>query len=200
MIKNIIFDVGEVLLGYRWHYILELSGLAPEDGVRVFKEIFESKIWRDLDAGDVMLTDAKELFREKYPEEGENIEFFLSHPELMPIARPEVWEQLPKLKDKGYKLYVLSNYGKELFEMHTAGSGFLQYMDGGVISYEVHVCKPDAAIYKALLDKYSLNPEECVFYDDKAENIDGAAACGIKGVRIQSEDMLLSELEKLLGL
>lgn len=196
MIRNIIFDVGEVLLGYRWRHILELSGLSQEETLKVAKEILNDTIWYNLDAGNVMLTEAKALFREKYPKYADNIDYFLSHPELMPIPRPRVWEYLPKLKDKGYGLYILSNYGKELFEMHS--KDFLPLLDGGVVSYEVHLCKPEPAIYQALLDKSSLDPKECIFFDDKAENIKGAEALDIHGIQIQSEDMLLSELEKLL--
>lgn len=198
MIRNIIFDIGEVLLGYRWQYILELSGLSEEEGYRVGGEIFNDQIWYNLDAGNIMLTEAREQYRIKYPDDADNIAFFLSHPELMPIARPRVWEYLPKLKDKGYKLYVLSNYGKELFEMHTDQAGFWPLIDGAVISYEVHLCKPDLAIYKALLDKYSLDPSECIFFDDRPENVEAAIKSGINSVQVKGEDKVISELEKLL--
>lgn len=196
--KNIIFDVGEVLLGYRWFYLLELSGLSEEEGMRVGNEIFADPIWYNLDAGNVMLTEARALYREKYPEDADNIDFFLTHPELMPIKRPRVWEYLPKLKQKGYRLYILSNYGKELFEMHTDKAAFLPLMDGAVISYQVHLCKPNPEIYKALLDKYGLNPGECIFLDDKAENIEGAGKVGIYGVQMKNEDAVIKELKKLL--
>ena len=198
MIKNIIFDIGEVLLGYRWFYLLQLSGLSEEEGARVGAEIFDDPIWYNLDAGNIMLTEAKGQYRIKYPDDADNIDFFLSHPEMMPIARPEIWAYLPKLKEKGYKLYVLSNYGKELFEMHTGEAGFWPLMDGAVISFEVHVCKPDKAIYEALVNKYNLNKEECIFFDDREENVIGAKNCGIDARQIKGEESLKEELEKLL--
>lgn len=198
MIKNVIFDIGEILLGYRWRELLEMSGLSPDEGARVAAEIFDDAIWHNLDAGNVMLTEAKSLYREKYPSDADNIDFFLSHPEKMPIERPEIWEYLPKLKEKGYMIYVLSNYSKELFELHAGGAGFWPIVDGAVISYQVHVCKPDEAIYRALLDKYSLNPTESIFFDDRAENVEGAKRCQIEGVWIRSKEMLIEELNKLL--
>lgn len=199
MIQNIIFDIGEVLLGYRWQYVLKCSGLSNEEGLRVGAEIFDDPIWFNLDAGNVMLEEAREQYRIKYPKDAENIDFFLTHPELMPEPRPNVWVYLPKLKAKGYKLYALSNYGKELFELHMKNAGFMDYLDGAVISYELHLCKPDPAIYNALLDKYGLNPAECVFFDDRKENIEGAMKCGINGVRVVGESAVIDEIEKLLN-
>lgn len=198
MIKKIIFDIGEVLLGYKWFKILEMSGLSSEEGARVGKEIFDDPIWYNLDAGNVMLTEAKEQYRIKYPKDADNIDFFLNHPQDMPIARPEIWAYLPKLKEKGYMLYVLSNYGKELFEMHTTEAGFWPLIDGAVISYEVHVCKPDKEIYECLINKYNLEKSDCIFFDDREENVKGAINCGINAVQIKSEDMLKEQLDKLL--
>lgn len=198
MIRNIIFDIGEVLMGYRWQYVLRCSGLSAEDGLRVGAEIFDDSIWYNLDAGNIMLTEASRQYRAKYPEDADNIDFFLTHPELMPEGRPDVWEYLPKLKEKGYKLFALSNYGKELFDVHIRNAGFLQYLDGAVISYELHLCKPDAAIYQALLNKYELNPSESVFLDDRLENIEGANKCGIKGVQVVGKAAVIEELESLL--
>ena len=70
-------------------------------------------------------------------------------------------------------------------------------MDGMVISYEVHSIKPDHAIYRHILDKYDLKPEESMFFDDRAENVEAARDLGIEAVQITSEDMLLEILNKL---
>ncbi|MBO4903007.1 MAG: HAD family phosphatase [Lachnospiraceae bacterium] len=198
MPKNIIFDVGEILLGYRWEYVLEVSGLSVEEGKRVRKLIFQDPLWYELDAGNIMLDEARTLYRERYPKEADSIAFFLQHPEMMPIARERVWKLLKDMKAAGYKVYVLSNYGKELFALHVKDAPFWEDVDGAVISYEVHVCKPDARIYETLLEKYGLDPEDCVFYDDRPENIEGAGACGIAGVCIESEEALLAEMERLI--
>ena len=180
MIKNIIFDIGEILLGYRWTYVLEMSGLSEEEGMRVGRLIFSDPLWYELDAGNVMLSEAKRLYQEKYPDDATAIAFFLDHPEMMPLSREQVWEYLPKLKEKGYGLYVLSNYGRELFDMHVKRAPFWGDIDGAVISYEVHVCKPQPKIYRLLLEKYGLVAQESIFFDDRPENVEGAIACGLQ--------------------
>ena len=199
MIKNIIFDIGEILLSYRWTYALEMSGLSEAEGNRVGNLIFSDRLWYELDAGNIMLEEAKRLYREKYPEDARSISFFLDHPEMMPLDRKEVWAYLPKLRAAGYKLYVLSNYGKELFDMHVLKAPFWKDIDGGVISYTVHVCKPDEKIYRILLDKYDLKAEECLFFDDRPENVEGALNCGFNSRCIQTEAELTGELDRLLA-
>lgn len=199
MIKNIIFDIGEILLGYRWTYVLEMSGLSEEEGTRVGRLIFSDPLWYELDAGNVMLREAKRLYQEKYPSDAKAIAFFLDHPEMMPLSREQVWEYLPKLKEKGYGLYVLSNYGKELFDMHVKRAPFWGDIDGAVISYEVHVCKPQPEIYRLLLKKYGLQAEESIFFDDRSENVEGAIACGLQSKCITSQAQLITELKALLS-
>ncbi|MBQ7581369.1 MAG: HAD family phosphatase [Lachnospiraceae bacterium] len=198
MLKNIIFDIGEVLLSYRWNYVLEVSGLSEEEGKRVGNLIFADPIWSELDAGNVMLDEARLLYANKYPKDARAIAFFLEHPEMMPLPREEVWEKLKELKEAGYKTYILSNYGKELFEMHVGSAPFLKHMDGAVISYQVHVCKPDARIYRELLDKYELSAEECLFFDDRIENVNGAIACGMQSMMITSEEELIRIMNTLI--
>lgn len=104
----------------------------------------------------------------------------------MVVQRPELWDKIEALKKRGYGIYLLSNYCKELFDKHTAGAGFLNDLDGGVISYQIHKTKPDPGIYSFLLQKYGLNPSECLFFDDRAENVEAAQKLGIAAVQITS--------------
>ena len=90
---------------------------------------------------------------------------------------------LKSLKKKGYKIYYLSNWNKSSFTLCKEKGifDFLDLFDGGVISYQVNATKPGEKIYKILLNKYNLNPENCLFYDDKQENIDTANKLKIHG-------------------
>ena len=100
------------------------------------------------------------------------------------------------LKEKGYKIYILSNYPESLFKKHTEYADFMDDIDGLMVSYMIHKAKPDDAIYKALCDKYNLDKNESIFFDDREENVEGAMEFGIKAVRILSEQVLLDELDK----
>ena len=70
-------------------------------------------------------------------------------------------------------------------------------LDGAVVSYQIHETKPDAAIYENLLEKYQLNPTECLFFDDRTENVEGAVNVGIAAKRVIGQEQLLEMLAKL---
>lgn len=199
MIKNLIFDVGEVLLEYRWTDMLMDYGLSHAEAKRIGEELFHKPIWADgLDGGLVTIENAIEKYKFLHPNDIDVISWFLRNGELMAVIRPEVWEKLAMLKKKGYMIYILSNYSEELFAKHTKDAGFLDIIDGGIVSYQVHLLKPDIRIYKALLKKYSLKAEECMFFDDKEENVNGACRAGMKAVRVTSREMLNRMLDEML--
>lgn len=114
---------------------------------------------------------------------------------------------LRSLKMAGYKLYILSNWGKWHFEelqKRNEFREFLQYFDGGIVSYQVGLKKPDRKIYEILIDKYNINPSSAVFYDDKPENIQAAKEVGLNAVVfdrsiadsiINKKDFILTESE-----
>ncbi len=199
MIKNLIFDVGNVLFHYRWLEALMDTGMTQEQAAEAGPKIFdETPLWREFDAGNIDLPGIIEGYGELFPEFKDNIAEFITRAERMPIDRPEVWEKMKLLKDKGYRIYLLSNYSDYLFNRHTEGKAFLDYIDGRVVSYEVHVTKPDKEIYEILLSKYDLKPEESLFFDDREENVQTAVSLGISGCVVKSREHINKELESLL--
>lgn len=115
----------------------------------------------------------------------------------MHVPRPKVWKRVHELKEKGYRIYLLSNYSKDFFQKHTKDASFMRDLDGAVVSYQIHETKPDAAIYEYLLEKYQLNPTECLFFDDRTENVEGAVNVGIAAKRVTGQEQLLEMLAKL---
>lgn len=198
MIKNIIFDVGEILLGYRWKDMLMDYGLTEEEAIKVGELMFNDSLWNTLDLAILPEEEIIREYQKKYPKQAESISWFIKHGEKMHVARPDVWEKIPKLKEKGYGIYLLSNYSETLFKKHTADASFVQEIDGMVVSYQVHITKPDSRIYSYLLDKYNLYPEECIFFDDRAENTEAANKMGIKAITITSKEQLLELLNKMI--
>lgn len=198
--KNIIFDIGSVLIGYRWKDMCLEAGWEEEKAEKIGRGFFLSPLWPDFDAGLVGTGELVESIAEKYPELREDARWFITSGKKMIIERPKVWERVKKLKEKGFGLYLLSNYSEELFKVHTNGLPFVELVDGGVISYQIHEIKPNPAIYQHLLQKYQLKPEECLFFDDRPENTEAARKLGMAAVTVEggSEELLLQELEKLL--
>lgn len=197
MIKNIIFDVGDVLLEYRWKDMLMDYGLSEAEAIRVGTLMFDDPLWRQLDYGksekEVILE-----YQQKYPKDKEVTKWFITNGEYMHVKREDVWEKVHKLKQIGYHLYILSNYSKDLFDKHTKGASFLEDMDGTVVSYQVGAIKPEKAIYEYLFETYQLSPQDCFFLDDRLENIEAAKELGMDGVQIKSREQLLALLDTLI--
>lgn len=193
--KNLIFDVGNVLLEYRWNQMLLDYGLSKEEAAVAGPLFFDHPNWKELDLGVLSVEEVICLYEKSLPQYAGLIRWFLSHLELMPIPRKDVWEKVHTLKEKGYKIYLLSNYNKDFFEIHTKGADFLNDIDGKVVSYEIHQIKPEPAIYEYLLEKYQLNPQECVFFDDRPENTQAAEKLGIQSYTITSKEYLLDVLD-----
>ena len=200
MIQNLIFDVGDVLLEYRWFEMLTRDyGISEAEARRIGGEMFDNEIWvQGMDGGRLSLDEAVHEYEKKYPDDVDVIGWFLKNGEQMAIKRPEVWDKIAALKDKGYSIYILSNYSEELFRMHTKGALFLDLLDGGIVSYQVHALKPEPEIYQILLGKYGLQAEECLFFDDRADNVESARALGIQAVQVTSREMLNETLDKML--
>lgn len=197
--KNIIFDVGEVLLDYRWKEMLMDYGLPEDEAFRVGSQVFKDpdNSWRAFDMGATE-EEMIELFCKKYPADAEAVTWFIRHGEYMHVARPKVWKLVHTLKENGYGIYLLSNYPETLFKKHTQYADFMDDIDGLMVSYMIKEAKPDRAIYDALCQKYGLNAQECLFFDDRIENVDGAKRAGMDAIQVISQEQLIEELEKLI--
>ena len=200
MIKNIIFDVGDVLVEYRWHQMLMDYGLDKDEAYRLGITIFEDPLWHELDMAIMDIEEVIKSYREKYVEDADTIEWFINHGEYMHIQRKDVYKLIHKLKEKGYKIYLLSNYCEDLFKKHTNGAEFLKDIDGKVVSYEVKITKPDERIYEYLLEKYSLDRKECIFFDDREENVIKARVLGIESFLVKSKESLIEKINELLNM
>ena len=198
MIKNLIFDVGGVLFDYRWKEMFMDYGLDEDSAIRVGTQMFNDpdRTWDIFDRGIKSDEEIADIFCKKYPGDEDVIRWFIRHGEYMQVPRPKVWKKVHELKQKGYKIYILSNYPESLFKKHTEYADFMDDIDGLMVSYMIHKAKPAEDIYKALCDKYGLDRSESVFFDDRSENVEGAVKFGMKSVKILSEQVLLDELDR----
>lgn len=185
MIKNIVFDLGNVLIDFDADKILRKYLSSSEDIKLMKKELFGSLEWRETDRGTISLTDAMHAVMKRLPPHLAELTERLKLKQ--PFERVEMppFESMPpvvkKLKENGYKLYLLSNAGIN-FNEYRDNIPALSYFDGEFISSAYHLLKPEREIYLKFFEVFGLNPSECVFIDDIQENIDGAAACGMDGI------------------
>lgn len=183
MIKNVVFDLGRVLIRYQPKDYLKSLGYDDEKIKEIHELIFGNKIWIELDRGTYTFAQAKEAFQAMNPQLAHDVDVVLQDGwfDIME-ALPDSVAFLTQLKKDGYKIYFLSNFSGEGFAYVEKKYDFFKLGDGKVISAHIHMVKPESGIYQYLLDEYSLVPEETVFIDDLEVNIAAAEAFGIQTI------------------
>lgn len=198
MIKNMIFDFGNVLLGWNEQKIVENFTSDKEEQTKLLEIIFKSKEWFKLDEGILNYSTVIEIFKNKMPDslkdEVENI--MTSWYTFMPINE-QIVELIKRLKRNGYGIYALSNTHIPVYE-YVKKQEVGKYFDGFIISAIEHEMKPNKEIYIRLFEKFNLVPEECFFIDDSEVNIQTGKELGMKGYVFDNIDGLNKELNKIL--
>ncbi|MCX6253751.1 MAG: HAD family phosphatase [Bacteroidia bacterium] len=200
MIKNIVFDLGNVLISFKPSEFFSKKNYPENIKATILSDIFGSEEWLLLDNGKINTQEAIDGIALKSSLKKEEIaHIFNLRTELMFPLDQNV-RLLPELKKQGFRLYFLSNFPMDIFEEVKTGYYFFKYFDGGIISAEAKFSKPDSRIYEIVLEKYSLNPGECLFVDDIEINVRAAEATGMKGFVTNGSLEISKEIEKVLNL
>ncbi len=198
---NIVFDVGMVLVDFRWRDYALHDRHIPESSVNKLAErMILSPAWDEFDLSIVPNSETIEKFAEMFTDIPDDYRSFWEDIDglIEPFSYSAEW--LHSLKEQGHNVYLLSNYPKSMFESHMKKKfDFIGYTDGRVVSYEYHIMKPDPRIYEILLEKYSLDPADTVFLDDRQVNIDGAERCGIKGILFTNYEEASRKLDEIIS-
>lgn len=196
-IKNIIFDIGNVLLGFDYQNFFRSFDYEEALVERLAKATALSPDWNELDRGVLRYEEVLARFASKDWELQPVIEKTFENLNGLLTRYEYAIPWIKELKEKGYRVYYLSNFFRKA-EVDCADTmDFMPYMDGGILSYQDKVTKPDAAIYQLLLERYNLKSEESVFMDDTEKNIIGARNAGIHGIVFQNKAQACEELRKL---
>lgn len=196
MIKNIIFDLGNVLLSFKPSEYFDKKNYPETFRDTILNDIFSSKEWLMLDNGDISTHDAIEAIAKKSSlNKKEIVHIFNLRTDLMFPLDSNI-RLLPALKKQGFRLYYLSNFPGDIFEEVKNGYFFFTYFDGGLISSEAKSSKPQEGIYRILMERYSLNATECLYIDDIEKNVSTAEALGMKGITTFGSPEISKEIEK----
>ncbi|MBR4830542.1 MAG: HAD family phosphatase [Bacilli bacterium] len=191
MIKAVIFDIGNVIFNFDIDNVIIKYTDNEEERKFIKEEIYRSPEWTGMgliDIGYISLDEAASQIKDRTNHTHDDlVDNFLSDYVSYGFIDRRVIDLMYKLRDNGYKVYILSNISKEIFDGFNIRD-VLSNIDGYVLSYEYHQIKPYKSIYEILINKYNINPEEAIFIDDKKENLDTANKLGIKGHHVIKND------------
>lgn len=200
MIRNIIFDVGKVLVSYEPEKYMTELGLDDKARAAIHAAMFENELWDQSDQGLGTPEEFLQKFISGAPEYETEIRKVHSTVGGTIELLPYVMDWMEELKAGGYHIYILSNYSENMLNQTREKLKFLPIVDGAVFSYACKRIKPDPDIYLHLLDEYWLEPSESVFLDDRAENVEAAEKLGIHGILFHDYDQAKAKLDQILYL
>lgn len=200
MIRNIIFDMGQVLIRWTPTQIASLLELPAKDVQMVERELLRSVEWILLDRGTITEADAVESVCARLPEHlHDGVRQLVTGWWNWPLVPVDGMAQLVReLKSMGYGIYLLSNASSRLHEFFNRIPG-AECFDGKLVSADHGLLKPQSEIYWTLYAQFALNPAECVFVDDLPSNVDGAMLTGMTGLVFHGDVSRLRRELRALG-
>lgn len=187
MIRNIIFDMGNVLIRYDPEYFIERSGIRdPQDKALLLKEVSHSPEWSLMDYGRLTEPEMEEYAYSRLPEHLHQAARDLIYHWENREPIPGMAELVRDCKKAGLGVYLLSNasFRQPDYWADIPGS---EYFDGVMVSAFEGCVKPSAEIFRRLLERFCLKAEECLFVDDMPENVAGSKRAGIEGFVFQGD-------------
>lgn len=185
MIKNVIFDLGDVLINNSPLEYIKTLGYSEEKTQELYQALSTDSLWHDKDIGIYeSYVECIPMFQEHHPQLKEEIAEFFRDSWMEKVFTPieENMVLYERARELGYAIFYLTNYSKDGFAHLEEHYDFIRNANGKIVSSHVHCCKPDLRIYELLLEKYQLNASECLFFDDNNYNVLAAKELGIYAV------------------
>ena len=202
MIKTVIFDIGNVLVHFRWRELYVELGYTGEKFERIADATVRNPWWEEFDKGLMTTEEVIDRFAERAPEYRTEISEIYEPKNLGELVRlydyAIPWIQ--ELKADGYRVYILSNWSKPAYDANLdTNLRFLSEVDGALMSFQEGIIKPDRKIYELICSRYDIDPKEAVFLDDNAANIEGARAFGLNAIHFKNYEQANRELDAMLA-
>lgn len=193
MIRNVVFDMGNVLLDYQPQKFADGLLRDPEAAGAVVRELFGGPEWKLLDAGAVELSEALARVQARIPQYEQEAALVMERWPYVMEPVPGMPELVERLKGRGYGLYLLTNTSMQFFQFREHFE-LLRRFDGFIASAKEKLVKPDPAIYRLLCNRFGLVPQECLFIDDLEQNVEAAERVDLRAHRFLGA----AELEEFL--
>lgn len=198
MVKNIVFDIGNVLATFKpKDFLMDIfkdAKLADQ-----FFEVFFTKLWHEYDQGLYAKEQMIQKGLQKMPDQKEKIRNMMDVWTSYVIGIQKNIDLIHIYQKKGYKVYILSNIPEDSYIYLKEHYNFIDQVDGGIYSYQHKIIKPDVKVFEVLLDQYDLKANECIFIDDKKENIRAAERLGFYTIWLKDHAKLATLLKENLN-
>jgi putative hydrolase of the HAD superfamily len=197
-IRNVVFDLGGVLITWRPQEIIDAFYADPESRAAVRRDVFQHADWIEMDRGTMDEPTLCARFAQRLGRPVAEMAALLDHvrASLQPI--PETVELAQKLRERGLALYALSNISVPMFE-HIASYPLFRLFAGTVVSGAIKMVKPERAIFEHLAQRFAIDYAESVFIDDLPRNVDAARSVGLTSILFADAAQCERELEPLLA-
>ena len=200
MVNTVVFDIGNVLIDFRWKELFVELGFVGEKFERIADATVRSQWWNEFDKGEMSLEEIIGKFLENAPEYETEIRSIFDHMEDLLRGRGYADAWIRELQERGCKVYILSNMSQIAHEVHGNGCmSFLNQVDGAILSYQEKMIKPDRCIYELLCSRFGIEPQTAVFLDDTIRNIEAAKEFGLHGIHFKTYEQAKAELEAMLA-
>lgn len=197
MITTIIFDIGNVLVDFAWEEYLDSFPFSAQAKRQIAEATVLNNAWNEFDRGYYSEAELIDGFVKNAPALEREIRMLCENIHDMLKSRAYAIPWIRELKSMGKKVYYLSNFSEKAARECADTIDFIPYTDGGILSYQEKLVKPDPAIYRLLIGRYRLIPEQCVFLDDRADNCEAAKRLGIHAIQFTTREAAIEELKKL---
>lgn len=207
-IKNIIFDLGGVVIDLQRRMAIDaLDRLGLTDASALLGEYEQKGPFLMLETGEISSSEVYDILLPHCKEGTTCTDIRDAFEEFLRELPVERLRMIEKLREKGYKLYVLSNTNPIMYNhwidnaFRNDGKTINEYFDGIVTSFQERMCKPNPELFKTVVTRYNLKPEETIMLDDSEANVNAAKSIGLQARRIQPEgkDSFMEVCGELLG-
>lgn len=200
MYKNILFDMGNVIMDFSPDYILSMYTKDVKLINFLKYKILYTVAWARSDKGELteegIYDETIKGLDEKYHSIAKEVIYGWYN---YKTESKEIYELMKELKNKGYRLFLCSNAAESFHKYEDKIEAF-KLLEAKVVSADIRQVKPDKEFFEYLLNTYRLKPEECFFVDDLAVNVKGAYECGIDGYQYNGNAGLLRKFMERVGI
>lgn len=196
-VRNIVFDVGNVIVRWEPLEIIRLTFVESEDHEQLAKAIFQSQTWVNLNKGLISETEAKTQYQQTLglsEWECEQLFYYVKQTQRLIVGSIEL---IQHIKNAGYSVYALTDNVHEIVSYLKSTYSFWPLFDGAIVSADIGMLKPQPEIYHSLLNKFELIASETVFIDDMLYNVEGAKSVGMHAIQFEDIDQCEKDLISL---